>query len=166
MIHKRPLNSQRLRLLPPSGFGWIDHRFLREGYFQRCTPGALALYSLLVCAGDSQGLSFYGEARTAELLGLDLPALRSARAELIAAELIAFERPLCLVLALEDAVRPCRASYRPASAGTGPCAAPSPRPTPPRKRPEEVAPGELTPAPAGLDLRAMVRASLAKGGAQ
>ncbi len=44
MILKRPLDYRRLRSALPEGFGWIDHRFLREGYFERCSPQALCLY--------------------------------------------------------------------------------------------------------------------------
>jgi hypothetical protein len=166
MILKRPVNSHRLRSLPPSGFGWIDHRLLRDGYFQRCRPEALALYSLLVCAGDAQGLSFYSEARIAELLGLDSHALLRARNELIAAELIAFCKPIYQVLALSAPPRPGHASnrWRAESGGVSPAARPS-APPPPQKPDIAVGCGEQPAAPAGLDLCAMVKASLKKGGA-
>jgi hypothetical protein len=163
MIRKRPLDSHRLRSAPPAGFAWIDHRFLRGGYFQRCSLPALALYSLLVCAGDAAGLSFYSEARAAELLGLELEDLRRARRELIQAQLIAFQQPLSQVLALEDAPRPGRAGSRPQAHA----AARPPAPPPPARKPI-IEPPLLppTPAPPGLDLCAMVKASLQKGGAQ
>jgi hypothetical protein len=165
MILKRPIDSHRLRSTPPAGFGWIDHRFLRGGYFQRCSLPALALYSLLVCAGDAQGLSFYSEARAAELLGLEVEAVRRARRELIEAQLIAFQKPLYQVLALEDAARPSRAGARPPSAAQDTAAASRP-PSPPRKRLAEPPSPPLRPAPPGLDLCALVKASLQKGGAQ
>ena len=169
MILKRPLNSRCLRSAPPlSGFGWIDHRFLRGGALQRCSPPALALYLLLVCAGDAQGLSFYSEARAAELLGLELEALRSARRELIEAQLIAFQKPLYQVLALDDEERPGGAGCRPPATAGGGAAGSSPlQPPPPlRKRLAEPPLPPRTPAPAGLDLRAMVEASLQNGGAR
>jgi len=172
MILKRPINSHRLRSLPPSGFGWIDHRLLREGYFQRCSPAALALYSLLICAGDAQGLSFYSEPRVAELLGLEPGALRRARDELIEAHLIAFQKPLYQVLALDREERaprapnPCSGSRtvvkRPTTISR--LTAPTPAPPPPPRMQRASAPPN--PAPDGLDLRAMVKASLSKGGAQ
>jgi hypothetical protein len=165
MILKRPLDSHRLRSLPPSGFGWIDHRLLRGGYFQRCSLPALALYTLLVCAGDAQGLSFYSDARTAELLGLEIEALRRARRELIEAQLIAFQPPLSQVLALQDDPRPGRAGAPPpATAQTAATSRPPAPPSPKRIIAPPAPP--LTPAPAGLDLCAMVKASLQKGGAQ
>jgi hypothetical protein len=167
MIQKRPINSQRLRSLPPSGFGWIDHRLLREGYFQRCSPAALALYSLLVCAGDAQGLSFYSEPRVSELLGLEPGELPRARNELIAAQLIAFEKPLYQVLALDREDRPPRtcSSSRAVGGRTAKSSSlvPTPPPSPARM---EVASAPPLPASAGLSLRAMVEASLKKGGAQ
>lgn len=166
MILKRPLNSHRLRSTPPAGFGWIDHRLLRNGYFRLCSPQALALYSLLICAGDAHGLSFYSEPRTAELLGLDAEELRRARRELIDAELIAFQKPLYQVLSLEGAQKPnpgCRRLSAPARTAT---ALPAPTSPPVRKRLLEAASPQFAPAPAGLDLRAMVKASLKKGGAQ
>ena len=166
MIRKRPLDSHRLRSAPPAGFAWIDHRFLRGGYFQRCSLPALALYSLLVCAGDAQGLSFYSEARAAELLGLGVEDLRCARRELIEAQLIAFQKPLYQVLALEHAPRSGRAGSDPLAAAPTAAARPPSPPPPSRKRLVEPPSPPPTPAPAGLDLCAMVKASLQKGGAQ
>ena len=60
-----------MRKAPPRGFGWIDHRLLRDGYIGRCSAQALALYVLLVCASDAQGLSYYSDARIAQLLTLE-----------------------------------------------------------------------------------------------
>jgi hypothetical protein len=169
MILKRPIDSRRLRSLPPSGFGWIDHRFLRDGYFQRCSPAALALYSLLVCVGDAQGLSFYSEPRLSELLGLRPGELPRVRNELIEAQLVAFKKPLYQVLALDCEGRTPGASCRSRAAGnreitSRPVAATPPPPPPPSAGMERPS-MSLHPAPAGLDLCAMVKASL-KGGAQ
>ena len=56
MPTKRLLDARRSRKALPRGFGWIDHRLLRDGYLGQCRPEALALYVLLVCAADGQGL--------------------------------------------------------------------------------------------------------------
>jgi hypothetical protein len=53
---KRLIDARRRRKNPPRGFGWIDHRLLRDGYLGRCSTESLALYVLLVCASDAQGL--------------------------------------------------------------------------------------------------------------
>ena len=71
MPTKRLIDARRMRKALPRGFGWIDHRLLREGYITNCTPQALALYVLLVCASDAQGLSYYSGPRIAELLRLE-----------------------------------------------------------------------------------------------
>jgi len=160
MILKRPLDSHRLRSALPPGFGWIDHRLLRQGYLQRCSPPALALYCLLVCAADAQGLSFYSEARAAQLLGLEPAALWQARRELLAAQLIAFATPLYQVLTLGGEEPPPTPRRQPPARVVA-----APAPPPKQKAPAGPAPME-PPAPAGLDLRAMLKASLSQGGAR
>jgi hypothetical protein len=100
MLLKRLIDPRRMRKVPPRGFGWIDHCLLREGYIGRASAPALALYLLLVCASDAQGLSYYSDGRAAELLGLDSVQLSGARRELIALGLIAYHKPLYQLLAL------------------------------------------------------------------
>src|ERR1700681_2151067 len=46
---KRLIDPRRMRKALPRGFGWIDHRLLRDGYISHCSPQGLALYVLLVC---------------------------------------------------------------------------------------------------------------------
>ena len=98
---KRLLDPHRMRKAPPHGFAWIDHRLLREGYIGRASPPALALYLLLVCAADAQGLSYYYDPRAAELLGLASADISTARRELIALGLIAYHKPLYQLLSLD-----------------------------------------------------------------
>ena len=38
---KRLIDPRRMRKALPRGFGWIDHRLLREGYISRCSPQAV-----------------------------------------------------------------------------------------------------------------------------
>ena len=85
----------------PSQFSWIDHRLVRDKHIARCSLGALALYLFLVAVCDGEGLSYYSEASLCRLLPLDESALSRARQELIAARLIAYQRPLYQVLSLE-----------------------------------------------------------------
>jgi hypothetical protein len=61
----------------------------------------LALYLFLVTVADGQGLSYYSAPTIGRLLPLDGPALARARQELVAAGLIAYQRPLYQVLALD-----------------------------------------------------------------
>ena len=102
---KRLIDPRRMRKAPPRGFGWIDHRLLRDGYLSRCSPQALALYVLLVCASDAQGLSYYSAPRIAQLLRLEPAALSEARRELIGLGLIAYQKPLYQLLSLEVELR-------------------------------------------------------------
>ena len=86
----------------PRGFSWIDHRFVRDRYISRCSAEALALYLFLVTVGDAEGLSYYSDGSITRLLPLDSAGVSRARQELIAAELIAYEKPLYQVLALGE----------------------------------------------------------------
>ena len=89
----------------PEGFGWIDHRLVREGHLQRADANAGALYLILVTVGDERGLSYYSEPSLARLLGLNGEAIRAARGRLVLADLIAYEEPLYQVLGLEGGRR-------------------------------------------------------------
>lgn len=102
MQPKRVLIPERLRKVPRQyGFGWIDRRFLHEGYVRRCDPPALALYLLLTVVADAQGLSFYADATLARLLSLPVGAVACARATLLRAGLIAYQAPITQVLSLD-----------------------------------------------------------------
>lgn len=103
MPQKRLLRPDRPRRIP-SQFSWIDQRLVRDRHTERCGPEALALYLVLVTVADAQGLSYYGEASLTRLLSMPVERLRDARAELIRRELIAFERPLYQILALDPPV--------------------------------------------------------------
>ena len=92
MVDKMPLVSHRLRRIP-SGFGWVDHRVLREGHIRKCSSDSLALYLVLLCAADGEGLSYYGDGLVCSLLGWSRGRLESAREGLTNADLIAWEAP-------------------------------------------------------------------------
>jgi hypothetical protein len=104
MTYKRLICPERRRTVP-SQFSWLDHRLVRDGYIDRCDPNALALYLILVTVADAEGLSYYADVTLGIRLSLPQPALQQARQTLIAAQLIAYQRPLYQVLAL-DATRP------------------------------------------------------------
>jgi hypothetical protein len=104
MTHlKRVLCPRRLRRVPPQ-FSWIDQRLVRDKHISRRSSQALALYLFLVTVGDDKGLSYYSDKTLCQLLPLDEPALAKARQELLAARLIAYQRPLYQVLSLEPSV--------------------------------------------------------------
>ena len=99
-VIKRVLCPQKLRRVPQQ-FSWIDHRLVRDRYIGRCSAQALALYLFLVTVADGHGLSYYSDQTISRLLPLDVATLAGARQELIAAGLIAYQRPLYQVLALD-----------------------------------------------------------------
>jgi hypothetical protein len=142
-----------MRKALPRGFGWIDHRLLRDGYIGRCSPQALALYVLLVCASDAQGLSYYSDPRIGQLLTLEPATLSEARRELIGLGLIAYQKPLYQLLSLEDeelSVRKRRTSL-------------ISRPSREQQPPADSEP-QPVPAISGLSLKAMVESLLQKRG--
>lgn len=101
-MYKQPLRPDRLRRVPAQ-FSWIDHRLVREGHLRGVTSEGLALYLFLVTVADAQGMSYYGDRRCAQLLGMDVCAVRSARNALIDAGLIAYKSPFYQVLSLDRA---------------------------------------------------------------
>jgi len=102
-MKKRVLNPERLRKVPPQ-FSWIDHRLVRENYFQRCDHSAWALYLFLTSVADVEGLSYYSDASLTRRLKMDPLQLSASRQQLIEAGLIAYEKPLYQVLSLDSAV--------------------------------------------------------------
>lgn len=99
MERKHVLCEERTRQVPRQ-FSWVDHRLVRDGYIRRCDATALALYLLLVTVGDAEGLSYYSDRVAARLLGLNPAQLEAARAQLLYADLIAYDAPLYQVLEL------------------------------------------------------------------
>ena len=108
MTIKRVLCAERIRQIPAQ-FSWVDHRLVREPYLDRCDPPAAALYLFLVTVADAQGLSYYSDAVLGQRLSIGLARLSQARGDLVRVGLIAYQRPLYQVLAL-DAVR-CAEAY-------------------------------------------------------
>jgi hypothetical protein len=105
MIIKRPIRPNRLRRVPP-GFNWVDHRLVSQNFISRCDPPALALYLFLVTVSDVQGLSYYSDAAIGRPVKMDPVQLATARQQLVRADLIAYQKPLYQVLALDAPVGP------------------------------------------------------------
>lgn len=141
---KRVLCERRLRRIAGQ-FSWIDQRLVFEGHLARCDAHAAALYLLLLTVADAQGLSYWGDARVMRLLSTTAARLARAREDLLRLGLIAYERPLYQVLAL-DAAAPSEVTPPPP---------PSPPPSPPMATP--VASG----APTSVE-HAAIRARLAQ----
>ena len=100
MIPKHPVFPGRVRRVP-AGFGWVDHRLVRERWIEGRSHASLSLYLLLVTVADAEGLSYWSEGSTRRLLGMEGSELRHAAAELEAASLAAYAPPIWQVLELE-----------------------------------------------------------------
>jgi hypothetical protein len=91
------IRPDRIRRVP-SQFSWLDQRLVQEGRLRGLSHAAHSLYLFLADVGNNQGLSWYGDGRVMGDLGMSLAQLESARAELIRADLIAYQPPLYQVL--------------------------------------------------------------------
>ena len=91
---------ERIRQIP-AHFSWVDHRLVRERYIERCDACAAALYLFLVTVADAQGVSYYADATLTRRLSMAPARLEMARSDLIRIGLIAWQRPLYQVLALD-----------------------------------------------------------------
>jgi hypothetical protein len=110
-MHKRPISLAQLRQVPKQ-FSWVDQRLVRERYIDQLSHAACALYLFLVTVADAQGLSYYADPSLCQRLSLTGPTLHQARQALITRGLVAYQRPLYQVLALDATPReaPARAS--------------------------------------------------------
>jgi hypothetical protein len=100
-MEKHLLCPKRRRQLPPQ-FSWIDQRLVREQHIDRLSHGAAALYLFLSTVADKNGLSYYSDRSLARRLQMPAVQLASARAELVAADLIAYQHPLYQLLSLDS----------------------------------------------------------------
>lgn len=103
MIHKEPLNPQRIRKITGS-FAFIEHCFRR--WIKHLGSEELLLYLFLVLAADEQGLSYYSPETICSHLNLSPNQYRQAFNGLIARDLIAFREPLFQVLSLPQRRNP------------------------------------------------------------
>jgi len=104
MTIKRVLCPERIRQIPAQ-FSWVDHRLVRDRHIERCDPPAAALYLFLVTVADGEGLSYYSDAALVRCLSMSTARLGQARGDLVRSGLIAYQRPLYQVLALDPPLR-------------------------------------------------------------
>ena len=95
-----PVRPDRIRKITGS-FGWVDHRFIRDGYLESLRPPEPLLYFFLAAVADAKGLSYYGQETIRYLLRIPFEhTLHGAIAELEERELIAYENGIYQVLPL------------------------------------------------------------------
>lgn len=88
---KRPPPSlpdpNRLRS-PRAGYGWLDARLLRGPWLDDLGVDAVAVLTFLALAADRRGASWYGRARIAARLGIELRRVSAALDRLVAMGLV------------------------------------------------------------------------------
>lgn len=84
-------------------FGWIEHRFVREGYLEGLRDPEALLYFFLSIVADQRGISFYSPDRIRQLLGIPYAhTLQGAIDELISRDLLAYSSGIFQILDLPD----------------------------------------------------------------
>ena len=99
MIEKIILCPDRVRKIT-GPFSFIEHRFLREGFFHSLTHQELLLYFFLVLVSDRSGLSFYRYDKIFTLLRITVDEFILARDGLMEKDLLAFDGRTFQVLSL------------------------------------------------------------------
>jgi len=98
-IEKTPIDPYRIRKISGS-FAFIEHRFLRDGFWTSLDHHQLLLYLFLIMVADRNGLSYYSYDKICTLLGICVDEYILARDFLIDQDLIAFDGQLFQVLSL------------------------------------------------------------------
>ena len=101
MTFKKILDHHRIRRTH-NRFGFIPHRFLRDGFLSSLKRDERVLYLFYVLAADRFGVSFYGDRRICKMLGFSLEELCRVRDGLTYKNLICRDDPLCQLLELPD----------------------------------------------------------------
>ena len=101
---KKILTPERVRKINGS-FAFIEHRFLRDGFFTNLSHLELVLYFFLLLVSDRCGLSYYSFDKICSALRIDVDNYIEARNALIDNDLIAFDGTLFQVLDLAEAPR-------------------------------------------------------------
>lgn len=99
---RAPIVAQRVRRIGGQGFGFIPHRFVRDGFLTSLGRDELALYVFLVLAANRDGVSFYGFDAICSAIRLPLERYIEARNSLIAKDLVAFDGTRFQVLSLPE----------------------------------------------------------------
>ena len=92
----------RIRRIAGQGFGFLPHRFLRDGFLSALTPDEVLLYVFLVLVANRHGVSFYGYDAICTILRLPLERYIDARNRLIDLDLLVFDGARFQLLSLPD----------------------------------------------------------------
>jgi len=103
-IEKKLLAPDRIRKIT-SSFAFIEHRFLRQGFWSSLSHHELLLYLFLVLVSDRNGLSYYCYDKICSLLQITVDEYILSRNLLIEKDMIAFDGSLFQVLSLPQKPR-------------------------------------------------------------
>lgn len=103
------LCPNRVRKITGS-FAFIEHRFLRDGFWDSLTHRELLLYLFLLLVADRNGVSYYSYDKIYSLLRISMDEYLDARNVLIDKDLIAFDGYYFQVLSLPE--KPVNQSLR------------------------------------------------------
>lgn len=98
-MNKKIIVPDRIRKIQGS-FGFIEHRFLRNGFWSSLNHQELLLYLFLVLVSDRNGISYYSYENILSYLNISLEEYLLVRDSLIEKELIAFDGQQFQVLSL------------------------------------------------------------------
>jgi hypothetical protein len=135
------LEPRRVRH-PRGAYGWVELRFVTQGYLERVGRDAALVYLFLCAVGDRQGISFWSRAKMAQMLHLDSEAIEVSLNRLAASDLVAVKDRVVQVLPIPDSPDPTLAvqvvTQRPVGTGvtheagaTGTAASATPEQEPP-----------------------------------
>ena len=99
MIKTKILSPDRVRRIIGS-FAFIEHRFLRDGFWESLTRHELLFYVFLLLVADRNGVSYYSCDKICSLLRISTDEYLQARNALIEKDLIAFDGYFFQVLSL------------------------------------------------------------------
>jgi len=102
VLEKHPVDAARIRRMPRQ-FGAVDRGLVYRCWTRQLSLEAVALYVMLVCVADAQGLSYYSDRRIGELLNVEPSQVVSARELLLHRGLILYQRPMYQLLDLPEA---------------------------------------------------------------
>ena len=78
MIKTKILSSKRVRRITGS-FAFIEHRFLRDGFWESLSRHELLLYLFLVLVADRNGVSYYSYDKIYSFLNVSADEYLTAR---------------------------------------------------------------------------------------
>jgi hypothetical protein len=101
MIKTKILSPDRVRRITGS-FAFIEHCFLRDGFWESLSQHELLLYVFLILAADRNGVSYYSYDKIYSLLRISMDEYLKARNALIDKDLIASDGYFFQVLSLPE----------------------------------------------------------------